>query len=223
VVCANNRSLTSGQVARIFRCRVQAVGGMVDDGTLVGYRLPGTEHRRVTIESAIACARENQMHFALSELEDLGAAAGLTVSRLPALLLLSPSPQLLYPFTEAGFDAAQAPGYFRAVELLWQRSFRVLVVDQAIGTAQMSEVGADLPKRYHGLMLAALVNEDSDARTWQGAGYAHAWQKPVHMAIVADKLLAACTGAASHTGQREVATDAPVAKRASRGKRQRSG
>ena len=50
------RDLTTTEAARMLHVCPQTIGRMMDSGELIGYRLPGSTHRRFTLASVRACA-----------------------------------------------------------------------------------------------------------------------------------------------------------------------
>ena len=57
----NSRDLTTGQVAKMLRCSQQTVIRQFDNGSLKGYRCPGSRFRRIPLESVHAYMRENNI------------------------------------------------------------------------------------------------------------------------------------------------------------------
>jgi excisionase family DNA binding protein len=50
----SNVWLTTGAVAQAIGCSPRYAARLIDSGRLIGYRLPGSKHRRVTAESLLA-------------------------------------------------------------------------------------------------------------------------------------------------------------------------
>src|SRR5262245_910537 len=59
---------TTGQVAKIWKVAPRTVSKWFDSGRLVGYRIPGSQDRRIPREHLIRFLKEHQMP--LGELED---------------------------------------------------------------------------------------------------------------------------------------------------------
>ncbi len=67
----NNRTLTTGEVAKICNVATRTVAKWIDSGELKGFRLPGGKNRRVMMENLIAFMKRNNIPLELTNEEIL--------------------------------------------------------------------------------------------------------------------------------------------------------
>ncbi len=66
----NRDVLRTGDVAKLCRVAARTVTKWIDNGSLKGFRIPGSAHRRVTRDDFIAFAKAHGMEFALKGLAE---------------------------------------------------------------------------------------------------------------------------------------------------------
>ena len=99
---------TTGQVAKIAKVAPRTVSKWFDSGRLKGYRIPGSQDRRIPRDKLIAFFKENGMPQA-EELEEQSKVNILTVGLEPALKdVIKVGDDSKLAFTHAGglFEAA---------------------------------------------------------------------------------------------------------------------
>ena len=67
----DNRTLTTGEVAKICNVATRTVAKWIDSGELKGFRLPGGKNRRVLPECLIAFMKRNDIPLELTKEEVL--------------------------------------------------------------------------------------------------------------------------------------------------------
>ena len=176
-------NLSTGQLAEIFGFNQAIWRALIDDGKVPGFRIPGTVERRMPIEDAIQLARDYKMRRACVQLEDIAASLGASTVFVPACLIVSSTVSFGVDFARAGFDASTVPSVFRAGQVIGSRSFRAVIVDQALGTQEALGLAADLRQWLPAAILACLLNEDeNNVELFRDSGYSLCWQKPADMA-----------------------------------------
>src|SRR5260370_39809339 len=100
---------TTGQVAKICKVAARTVSKGVDSGRLRGYRIPGSQDRRIPREHLIKFLKEHGMP--LGELEEEGwhkilfiGAEQLFIARVMELLTIDEDYK--YELANSGFEAA---------------------------------------------------------------------------------------------------------------------
>ena len=63
------RDLTSTEAARMLHVCPQTIGRMMARGILIGYTLPGSRHRRFTLDAVRACAEQHGITIELKGTE----------------------------------------------------------------------------------------------------------------------------------------------------------
>ncbi len=171
---------TTGQVAKICKVAPRTVSKWFDKGRLKGYRLDGSEDRRIPRENLIAFMQSRGMP--LGDLDD---------REHPVLLVGLYPPEggpLLHLLVEAGDVVALANGLFRAGLICRDTPPRVVVFSDTLGRGDILQAaalldGADRP------LLVAVVSEGARAKPDDWPGFDHVHQRPVDPA----KLVASLT------------------------------
>lgn len=179
---------TSGELAKHLKCSRRYINKCHDEGQLKGYRLPGGNHdRRFEVQAAL--------EFALREglptecLERLAGEHGVLPLRCPSLLIVSPTVDYVLPLLREKFDTTPADSSLRAGLILGRRSFDVVLIDAALGTAATRECLELLCERAPETYLAVLASEDDpDIVRWSQYGALSAWQKPCDWQRIAREL-----------------------------------
>jgi|SRR5208282_3058902 len=176
---------TTGQVAKICKVAPRTVSKWFDSGRLRGYRIPGSQDRRIPREHLIRFLKEHGMP--LGELEEEGwhkilviGAEPLFISRLQELL--PEAEEYKYELANSGFEAG-----------IQAESFHpdTIIVDLAMGRSEGLTIAQNLRRNpaYEVTMIIALASEDEAAPdTLANYGFSEAFKKPFDIALLAERI-----------------------------------
>ena len=166
---------TTGQVAKICKVAPRTVSKWFDSGRLRGYRIPGSQDRRIPREHLIRFLKEHGMP--LGELEEEGWHKILIVGAEP--LFIEPHPgtaarrrRLQYETANSGFEAG-----------IQAESFHpdTIIIDLAMGRSEGLQIAQNLRRnaQYETTLIIALASEDeADPEGLTQYGYSEAFKKP---------------------------------------------
>jgi len=176
---------TTGQVAKICKVAPRTVSKWFDSGRLRGYRIPGSQDRRIPREQLIKFLKEHGMP--LGELEEEGlhkiliiGADKLFIDRLRELL--PESDDYKYELANSGFEAG-----------IQAESFHpdTIIIDLAMGRSEALQIAANLRRNpsYEQTTIVALANEDEAApETLTTHGFTDAFKKPFDVALLSERI-----------------------------------
>jgi excisionase family DNA binding protein len=176
---------TTGQVAKICKVAPRTVSKWFDSGRLRGYRIPGSQDRRIPREHLIKFLKEHGMP--LGELEEEGlhkvlviGAERLFVDRLRELL--PEEDDFKYELAHSGFEAG-----------IMAESFHpdTIVIDLAMGRSEALQIAGNLRRnpQYEQTLIVALASEDEAApEALAGFGFSEAFKKPFDVALLAERV-----------------------------------
>jgi excisionase family DNA binding protein len=176
---------TTGQVAKICKVAPRTVSKWFDSGRLRGYRIPGSQDRRIPREQLIKFLKEHGMP--LGELEEEGlhkiliiGADKLFIDRLRELL--PESDDYKYELANSGFEAG-----------IQAESFHpdTIIIDLAMGRSEALQIAANLRRNpsYEQTTIVALANEDEAApETLTNHGFTDAFKKPFDVALLSERI-----------------------------------
>src|SRR2546421_1280515 len=155
-VPAMKKVFTTGQVAKICKVAPRTVSKWFDSGRLRGYRIPGSQDRRIPREQLIKFLKEHGMP--LGELEEeewhkilVIGAERLFIDRLQELL--PDSEDYRYQIANSGFEAG-----------IMAQSFHpdTIIIDLALGRSEAMQIAANLRRdpAYETTLMIALASED---------------------------------------------------------------
>ena len=147
---------TTGQVAKICKVAPRTVSKWFDSGRLRGYRIPGSQDRRIPREHLIRFLKEHQMP--LGELEEEGwhkvlviGAEQLFIDRIRELL--PEDDDYKYEMAPSGFEAG-----------IQAESFHpdTIIIDMAMGRTEGLQIAQNLRRKaqYEATTIIALASED---------------------------------------------------------------
>ena len=147
---------TTGQVAKICKVAPRTVSKWFDSGRLRGYRIPGSQDRRIPREHLIKFLKEHGMP--LGELEEEGlhkiliiGAEKLFIDRVKELL--PEDEDFKYELAHSGFEAG-----------IQAESFHpdTIVIDLAMGRSEALQIASNLRRNpaYEQTLIVALASED---------------------------------------------------------------
>jgi excisionase family DNA binding protein len=177
---------TTGQVAKICKVAPRTVSKWFDSGRLKGYRIPGSQDRRIPREQLIRFLKEHGMP--LGELEEeewhkilIIGAERLFTERLQEML--PDSEDYKYQVANSGFEAG-----------IMAQSFHpdTIVIDLSLGRSEALQIAANLRKdpQYEATMMVALASEDeADPDSLKSAhSFNEAFKKPFDIALLAERI-----------------------------------
>jgi two-component system response regulator RpaA len=176
---------TTGQVAKICKVAPRTVSKWFDSGRLRGYRIPGSQDRRIPREQLIKFLKEHGMP--LGELEEeewhkilVIGAEKLFLDRLHELL--PESEDYKYEIAQSGFEAGMLAGSFHPDSI---------ILDLALGRAESIQITTNLRKDVglESTLIIGLAGEDEVApEKLIEAGFSEVFKKPFDVALLAERI-----------------------------------
>ena len=176
---------TTGQVAKICKVAPRTVSKWFDSGRLRGYRIPGSQDRRIPREQLIKFLKEHGMP--LGELEEEGlhkiliiGAEKLFIERVQELL--PDDEDYKYEVANSGFEAGTAAQSFHP---------DTIVVDLAMGRSEALQIAQNLRRNEHykDTLILALASEDEpNPEALTQYGFNDAFKKPFDVALLAERI-----------------------------------
>src|SRR5213592_725516 len=176
---------TTGQVAKICKVAPRTVSKWFDSGRLRGYRIPGSQDRRIPREHLIKFLKEHGMP--LGELEEEGlhkilivGAEKLFVDRVRELL--PEDDDFKYELAASGFEAG-----------IQAESFHpdTIVIDMALGRSEALQIAQNLRRNpaYEATLIIGLASEDEAApEKLSEYGFSEAFKKPFDNALLGERI-----------------------------------
>ncbi len=175
---------TTGQVAKICKVAPRTVSKWFDSGRLKGYRIPGSQDRRIPREYLIKFIKEHGMP--LGDLEDEAMAKVLIVAQDQVLIenLKRELP------TEKSFKVAVAASGFEAG--IQAESFHpdCIIVDFSIGKVEALQICQNLRKNadFAETILIALLPDDGSPLSFDRSAINETFKKPFDAKLLAERL-----------------------------------
>src|SRR5437763_1781525 len=176
---------TTGQVAKICKVAPRTVSKWFDSGKLRGYRIPGSQDRRIPRDQLIRFLNENSMP--LGALEEEGwhkilviGAEKLFVDRVKELL--PEDDDYKYEVANSGFEAGTAAQSFHP---------DTIIIDLALGRSEALQIAQNLRRNasYEQTLIIALASEDEAApETLANFGFNDHYKKPFDVALLAERI-----------------------------------
>src|SRR5260221_1913103 len=176
---------TTGQVAKICKVAPRTVSKWFDSGRLRGYRIPGSQDRRIPRENLIRFLKEHGMP--LGELEEEGwhkiliiGAEKVFIDRMKELL--PEDDDFKYELAASGFEAGMQAESFHP---------DTIIVDLAMGRSEALQIAQNLRRNelHKETLIVALASEDEanpDGLTEYG--FSEAFKKPFDIALLAERI-----------------------------------
>jgi excisionase family DNA binding protein len=176
---------TTGQVAKICKVAPRTVSKWFDSGRLRGYRIPGSQDRRIPREALIKFLKEYGMP--LGELEEEGlhkiliiGAEKLFIDRITELLPENDS--FKYELANSGFEAGiKAEGFHPDT----------IVIDMAMGRSESLQIASNLRRnpQYEQTTIIGLASEDEPSpEGLSNYGFSEIFKKPFDVALLAQRI-----------------------------------
>jgi excisionase family DNA binding protein len=174
---------TTGQVAKICKVAPRTVSKWFDSGRLKGYRIPGSQDRRIPREYLIKFLKEHGMP--LGDLEDEAMAKVLVVAQ--DQVLIENMKRELPP--EKSFKVAIAASGFEAG--IQAESFHpdCIIVDFSIGRVEALQICQNLRKNadFGETILIALLPDDGSPISFDRSSINETFKKPFDAALLAER------------------------------------
>ena len=174
---------TTGQVAKIWKVAPRTVSKWFDSGRLRGYRIPGSQDRRIPREHLIRFLKEHGMP--LGELED---------EALGKMLLVGVDPQVrmgLSEFISADeFKIETAVSGFEAGIQAEALHPDAVIIDFAMGRQEALMIAQNLKKNsdYAETVLVGLLSDDDSAIGFDRTLFNETFRKPFDAALLAERV-----------------------------------
>src|SRR3712207_5204804 len=176
---------TTGQVAKICKVAPRPVSKWFHSGRLRGYRIPGSQDRRIPREQLIKFLKEHGMP--LGELEEEGlhkiliiGAEKLFIDRMRELL--PEDDNFKYEVANSGFEAG-----------ILAESFHpdTIVIDLAMGRSEALQIAGNLRRnpQYEQTLIIGLASKDEPApESLATYGFTEIFKKPFDVALLAQRI-----------------------------------
>jgi excisionase family DNA binding protein len=175
---------TTGQVAKICKVAPRTVSKWFDSGRLKGYRIPGSQDRRIPREYLIKFLKEHGMP--LGDLEDEAMAKILVVAQ--DQMLIESLKRELPP--EKSFKLATASSGFEAG--IQAESFHpdAIIVDFSIGRTEALQICQNLRRNneFTETIVIALLPDDGETYSFDRSSINETFKKPFDAALLAERL-----------------------------------
>ena len=177
---------TTGQVAKICKVAPRTVSKWFDSGRLKGYRIPGSQDRRIPREYLIMFLKEHGMP--LGDLEEETMAKVLIVSQ--DQVLIENLKRELPP--EKSFKVAVAASGFEVG--IQAESFHpdCVVADFSISKVEVLQVCQNLRRNddFSETILIALLPDDGSPTSFDRSSINETFKKPFDVKLLAERLWA---------------------------------
>jgi len=175
---------TTGQVAKICKVAPRTVSKWFDSGRLKGYRIPGSQDRRIPREYLIKFLKEHGMP--LGDLEDEAMAKVLLVGQDQVLI---ENLKKHLPLERSFKIQIAASGFEAGIQA---ESFHpdCIVVDYSIGRIDAQQICQNLRRNseYAETIVIALLPDDGSQITVDRAHVNESFKKPFDVALLAERL-----------------------------------
>jgi len=172
---------TTGQVAKICKVAPRTVSKWFDSGRLRGYRIPGSQDRRIPRENLIRFLKEHGMP--LGELEEEGWHKILIIGAEKAFIdkmknQLPEDDEFRFEVANSGFEAG-----------IQAESFHpdTIIIDLAMGRSEGIQIAQNLRRNsaYEETLILALALEDeANPDSLKSLGFNDAFKKPFDVALL---------------------------------------
>jgi excisionase family DNA binding protein len=176
---------TTGQVAKICKVAPRTVSKWFDSGRLRGYRIPGSQDRRIPRENLIRFLKEHGMP--LGELEEEGlhkiliiGADKMFIDRIKEHL--PEDDDFKYELAHSGFEAG-----------IQAESFHpdTIIIDLAMGRSEAMQISQNLrrnPAYQETLIVAMALEDEANPDALKNFGFNEIFKKPFDIALLAKRV-----------------------------------
>ena len=176
---------TTGQVAKICKVAPRTVSKWFDSGRLKGYRIPGSQDRRIPREQLLRFLKEHGMP--LGELEEeewhkvlLIGTEKLFNDRLKELL--PEADDFKFELANSGFEAGTLAQSFHP---------DTIIIDLGLGRHESIQITANLRRNdlFGSTLIIALAGEDeAEPEKLTDHGFNDVFKKPFDSALLSEKI-----------------------------------
>ena len=174
---------TTGQVAKICKVAPRTVSKWFDSGRLRGYRIPGSQDRRIPREHLVRFLKEHGMP--LGELEDEATGKMLLVGVEPTvregIAEILPTDQFKTEVAGSGFEAGiQAESLHPDC----------VVIDFVMGRNEALMIAQNLRKNddYADTVIVGLLSDEDNASGFDRSIFTETFRKPFDVALLAERI-----------------------------------
>lgn len=174
---------TTGQVAKICKVAPRTVSKWFDSGRLRGYRIPGSQDRRIPREHLIRFLKEHGMP--LGELEDEAMGKILLVGADNVIRA-----NLVEMMGNDDFKIESAVSGFEAGIQAESLHPDCVVVDFAMGRQESLMIAQNLKKNteYTETVLIGLLSDEDNASGFDRTLFNETFRKPFDVALLAERI-----------------------------------
>ncbi len=174
---------TTGQVAKICKVAPRTVSKWFDSGRLRGYRIPGSQDRRIPREHLIRFLKEHGMPLGELEDEAMGKLLliGIDATVRGHLMDLLPTDDYKIESAAIGFEAGVKADSLHP---------DCVVIDVGMGRHEAALIATNLRKNpdYESPILMALLSDDDTANGFDRTPFNETFRKPFDSALLAERI-----------------------------------
>ena len=176
---------TTGQVAKICKVAPRTVSKWFDSGRLKGYRIPGSQDRRIPREQLIRFLKEHGMPLGELEEEEWHKVLLIGTEKLfndRIKELLPEDEDYKFQYANSGFEAGMLAGNFQP---------DTIIIDLGLGRSEAIQIVARLraDETHTGTLIVGLASEDEAAPEQLAQyGFNDIFKKPFDLALLGEKI-----------------------------------
>ena len=176
---------TTGQVAKICKVAPRTVSKWFESGRLKGYRIPGSQDRRIPREQLIRFLKEHGMPLGELEEEEWHKVLLIGTEKLfndRIKELLPENEDYKFQYANSGFEAGMLAGNFQP---------DTIIIDLGLGRAESIQIVARLraDETHTGTLIVGLASEDEAApEQLSQHGFNDVFKKPFDVALLGEKI-----------------------------------
>ena len=176
---------TTGQVAKICKVAPRTVSKWFDSGRLKGYRIPGSQDRRIPREQLIRFLKEHGMPLGELEEEEWHKVLLIGTEKLfndRIKELLPEDEDYKFQYANSGFEAGMLAGNFQP---------DTIIIDLGLGRSEAIQIAQTLKRNeaYKETVIVALASEDEpNPEGLAEYGYGDSFKKPFDVALLAENV-----------------------------------
>jgi len=176
---------TTGQVAKICKVAPRTVSKWFDSGRLRGYRIPGSQDRRIPRDQLIRFLKEHHMPLGDLEEEDWHKVLIIGAERL----FLDRIKELLPEDEDYKFEVANS-GFEAGIQA---ESFHpdTMIIDLAMGRSEALLIAQNLRRNpaYEATAILGMAGEDEpEPESLKPYGFSEIFKKPFDVALLAESI-----------------------------------
>jgi excisionase family DNA binding protein len=176
---------TTGQVAKICKVAPRTVSKWFDSGRLKGYRIPGSQDRRIPREQLIRFLKEHGMPLGELEEEEWHKVLLIGTEKLfndRIKEILPEDEDYKFQYANSGFEAGMLAGNFQP---------DTIIIDLGLGRAESIQIVARLrnDETHTATLIVGLASEDEAApEQLLQHGFNDVFKKPFDVALLGEKI-----------------------------------